>query len=395
MILAVFIYFLIVLYILPATALAKYYSLWPVASDHSDDNDKITEDLTNRVGSDNFMMSKSPTLGVIYWFAKLSDEDVKHYQGVPGIVYVADLAEVNKPDEDALRANFKRRASRTRRSMTSQVPASKHLKTISTAPGQNWEKQDGYHFDDTAGQGTRIYIIDSGLDLTHKEFKDYNPDWMYAGPYAEKSQSDSLKDDTYAPPHGTAMASVAVGIEQGVAKKASLTVVRSDGFTKQDGNGLDRRTFLPETWIDGLKQVYDDIHDKVKNGEDPKAVINMSWGVAKFLQHPEYDDVIHHTFANLLKSIDSLNAVMLAASGQPALFRPTVDTWPQLLAETEVPNLIVVGGIDDDGTRDDSTRDAPFVKVYANSVDVDVADARNGDYRTTDGTSPGEDHFRP
>lgn len=218
---------------------------------------------------------------------------------------------------------------------------------------------------------------------------------MYAGPYAEKSQSDSLKDDTYAPPHGTAMASVAVGIEQGVAKKASLTVVRSDGFTKQDGNGLDRRTFLPETWIDGLKQVYDDIHDKVKNGEDPKAVINMSWGVAKFLQHPEYDDVIHHTFANLLKSIDSLNAVMLAASGQPALFRPTVDTWPQLLAETEVPNLIVVGGIDDDGTRDDSTRDAPFVKVYANSVDVDVADARNGDYRTTDGTSPGEDHFRP
>lgn len=187
MMFAFLVYFLAVLYVSPCTALDKYYSLWPVASDHSDDNDKITEDLTNRIGSDNFMMSKSPTLGVMYWFAKFSDEDVKHYQGVPGVhihyysrhfnsyytnilqvLYVADLAEVNKPDEDAIRANFKRRASLTRRSMTSQVPASKHLRTISTAPGQDWEKQDGYHFDDTAGQGTRLYIIDSGLDLTHK-----------------------------------------------------------------------------------------------------------------------------------------------------------------------------------------------------------------------------------
>ena len=52
--------------------------------------------------------------------------------------------------------------------MTSQVPAPKHLKVISTASGLDWEKQDEYHYDDTAGRGIRIYVIDSGLQSDHE-----------------------------------------------------------------------------------------------------------------------------------------------------------------------------------------------------------------------------------
>lgn len=67
----------------------KWFSLWPVASDRFEENNKVTEDLANRpgIGKDNFMKSESPTLGVMYWFAKLSDEDVKHYDSdeVPGV----------------------------------------------------------------------------------------------------------------------------------------------------------------------------------------------------------------------------------------------------------------------------------------------------------------------
>lgn len=212
---------------------------------------------------------------------------------------------------------------------------------------------------------------------------------MYAGPYAENVEDDSDRDDQYSPPHGTAMSSVALGQEQGVAKKASLTIVRCDIYHKDVSKGFDRSTFAPETWIDGLKQVYDELKSTSKNGEDPKSVINMSWGVAKHLLDDDYDKVIRNTFANLLKSIDNLNAVMLASSGQPAFGRPVVDTWPQMLAESQVPNLIVVGGIEDDGSVDESTRVAPYVKVSANSVEVDVADARNGEYGHQDGTSPG------
>ena len=81
---------------------------------------------------------------------------------------------------------------------------------------------------------------------------------------------------------------------------------------------------------------------------------------------------------------------MLAAAGQPAWNREKVDSWPQMLAEKTIPNLVVVGGVNDDGSHDDSTRDASYVRVYANSVDVDVADAReNGKYGIMDGTSPG------
>ena len=52
--------------------------------------------------------------------------------------------------------------------MTSQVPASNHLRVISTAEGQKWEDQDGYHYDDTAGKGIRLYSIDSGLNPDHE-----------------------------------------------------------------------------------------------------------------------------------------------------------------------------------------------------------------------------------
>lgn len=223
------------------------------------------------------------------------------------------------------------------------------------------------------------------------------------------------------------MISDALGAREGVAKSASLTVVRVDERTKQDryvpwgaftrffrasiswlaaqckpdsvrtnsevlnSHGLDRRRFPAEGWIDVLKQVSDDIDNKIKEdiaATELKAVVSMSWGLDKDRDHPDYDDVIRDTMAYLLKSIDGFGVPMLASAGQPAFPDRVVDTWPQMLAEKVIPNLIVVGGVQDDGSHDDSTRDAPYVSVYAPSVSVDVADARNGDYDVADGTSP-------
>lgn len=83
----------------------------------------------------------------------------------------ANLEVVDRYGPDDRTQNFAavdRRASLTKRTPTSQPAAPKHLRIISTAKGQNWEDQDEYHYDDTAGKGIRIYVIDSGLKEDHK-----------------------------------------------------------------------------------------------------------------------------------------------------------------------------------------------------------------------------------
>lgn len=62
----------------------------------------------------------------------------------------------------------KRRRRLTRRAATSQVPAPAHLKMVTQSKGKKLSDLDGYYYDDTAGRGIRVYVIDTGLDSAHK-----------------------------------------------------------------------------------------------------------------------------------------------------------------------------------------------------------------------------------
>lgn len=71
--------------------------------------------------------------------------------------------------------------------------------------------------------------------------------------------------------HGTCMASIAMGSKDGVARKVSLTVLRSDVFGDNTDNSV-------ETWIDALAKVYEDV---IKSNAESKAVVSMSFGVGQ------------------------------------------------------------------------------------------------------------------
>lgn len=163
--------------------------------------------------------------------------------------------------------------------------------------------------------------------------------------------------------HGTCMASAAMGNRDGVARKASLTVVRSDNFSSDL-----RRNSPAEIWIDGLSKIADDIAQKP---EDFKAIVSMSIGVGRNGDQ-NYQACFAKAFKEVLLGLDEKDVVQTVAAGNDGI---EIDYYPALLAkplsdgDPQVPNLVVVGGfIINDGKYENDIRD-PEIKIYGPADD--------------------------
>lgn len=93
-----------------------------------------------------------------------------------------------------------------------------------------------YTYPDTAGDGVTVYVIDTGLRVTHQDF----------GGRARHGYDavDDDRDVTDGNGHGTHVSSTAVGAEHGVAKRATVVGVRvlddqGSGSTEQVIAGID------------------------------------------------------------------------------------------------------------------------------------------------------------
>lgn len=78
-------------------------------------------------------------------------------------------------------------------------------------------KQQSYIYDETAGEGTWAYVLDTGIDLNHDEFEGR----AISGFECELCHKAKLKHD-----HGTSVAGVIGSKTYGVAKKTSIVDVR-------------------------------------------------------------------------------------------------------------------------------------------------------------------------
>lgn len=141
-------------------------------------------------------------------------------------------------------------------------------KTFPIDENENWWKVaviDGVDYDaDTveivrAGQGVRVYVLDSGIDLSHPEFAGKDITLLH-------SKTGEFSDTTG---HGTAIASVIVGETCGITE-ASLRVV------KLFAHG--HPTTLGEV-LTALQKVAEDF---ALDASKP-AVLNLSWAIDKNL----------------------------------------------------------------------------------------------------------------
>lgn len=173
------------------------------------------------------------------------------------------------------------------------------------------------------------------------------------------------------------MASIAMGNKDGVARKASLTVVRSD-ITSDPDLGA-------EIWIDALAKVYEDV---VQKHAQSKAVVSMSGGIGQN-GNQDYLACYSEAMEKLLLALEKEDVPALAAVGNegteiaayPALFiKPVNGVVP-------VPNLIVVGGATLKGEFENDIRDSE-IKIYGPADDDSVHTANPG-LQCADSTSNG------
>jgi len=162
-------------------------------------------------------------------------------------------------------------------------------------------------YPDSAGEGVNIFIVDSGILLTHNEF----------GGRAKFGRSfckDCKRNDIDR--HGTFVASIAAGKTVGVARKANIIDVR---VLNSYGEGS------TADWIEGLSFVI----DQHKSGKSKNSVINMSLG-----------NSVSQALNNAVKEVTDAGIHMAVAAGNE--FQDACKESP-----AAAPSAITVGSTED------------------------------------------------
>jgi subtilisin family serine protease len=178
----------------------------------------------------------------------------------------------------------------TKRETSPRVGSDYHLGMLS-APRALMDTEDwpDYEFDTQLGAGQTIYIIDTGYRSTHEEFAatgrtvdDYvvpNAFTLSVSPFVADDDVLAPQDMTDYNGHGTAVASVAGGIKQGVASQANLVIVKfRNAATRPSVGQLQIRGVTAAALRDAWDYCINDAIRRRNGGDTGKFVINMSYG---------------------------------------------------------------------------------------------------------------------
>ncbi|KAK5173746.1 uncharacterized protein LTR77_002427 [Saxophila tyrrhenica] len=116
-------------------------------------------------------------------------------------------------------------------------------------PDVQRQAPESFIFDDSAGEGVTVYILDTGANLQKPEFDHVRERvrWLPADTVQNDGRSAKLKY------HGTAMLSLIAGKTLDIAKKVNPVIVRLPKPAKATGS------FSPQDFIDYLGKINDDL----------------------------------------------------------------------------------------------------------------------------------------
>lgn len=207
-----------------------------------------------------------------------------------------------------------------------------------------------YTWPESAGKGTTVYVIDTGIRITHKDF----------GGRARNGfdfvQNDKTAQDGNG--HGTHVAATAVGTKYGVAKQAEVVAVRvldnaGEGTTAQVIAGID--------WV-------------TKHAEKP-AVANLSLGGFANVQ---LDTAVRNSIAS--------GVTYTVAAGNDA-------RAAGLYSPARVKQAITVGATDKKDVRAEFSNWGPSLDLFAPGVSVTSASHKSNTGKVTfSGTSMASPH---
>ena len=343
-----------------------------------DDRKKITEALQKDVGKDKFFTNSPKSGRLQFWAAPLSSKRVEDYRKMKGMNLVekegkpGDWAAGEETSGNGKRDLKKQPLSRDEMKFISQP---KSIEKIKDTPD--------YLYDDSAGTGITIYIVNAGANMENKvsnlltpfvplstntyssqEFseikKEKREEWLFPNP------QDTVKEDA-APGkgHGTCVAAKAVGKELGVAKNANIVLVKV-------GQRNEFRFFLQ-----GLLLVIDHVE---KNKLEGKAVINISGA-----DHKRTKEETEALQEAIIKPLFDLGVVIVAAAGNSAKESKDINSWPQVVAD-DFP-IINVGNVDNEGKTRETSQGGKLLVISAPGVDVWCPEREAQKFSARTGTS--------
>ncbi|KAJ5908421.1 hypothetical protein N7495_001103 [Penicillium taxi] len=304
-------------------------------------------------------------------FATASTVDKTPLRTIPRIEFEKISTETTNYTWDDSPPKFKHKASRiTKRGSKwkeiRQYEAVEELTFVSWPSGTSESAREDdeeldYVFLNAAGSGVTVYVHDSGINLQHEEFTTSAPsgvqkgtiELLYpkTGPGVTTEDLNAIKKAGDTDGHGTCVASKIVGQNWGVAKGANLK------FVPLIDSGYD------DTIQAGLKAIIEDIKKEREKNARYMAVVNLSYGLK------EYDQTAKQRseYLDLYKQIYDLDAVMVTTAGNylASCDEPReVNDYPALFVK-ELPNMIVVGSVDVDGSVSEISKIGNLVSVYA------------------------------
>ncbi|KAL6713987.1 hypothetical protein ACLMJK_008481 [Lecanora helva] len=362
------------------------YAIYPTDRKHTA---AFQSKLYSAVPSSSVQTAQSRTLGLLWWWTKLTSQQAESLKDPSVTLIIADCSPNINTEEapaaactpfNALDSNFQtsviarglprssvRSAGARNNSYDSalqhfqkradgnfelqgQVPD--EMKVICQPEGTRLADIPGYAYHASAGAGTTIYINRAGSGRVRKY---------------RTAQVSNLSIDLAG--HGTRLTSKAKGRRYGIAKNADLVAVKISLLPSE----------MWESAIEALSWIEEDIYNNNLAG---KAFINLSW----HLPTPPTDEQ-RETFQAMLESVIEADAIVVTSAGNTG---STISTYPSRLA-SEIEDLVVVGAVDNDGTFWQRSNTAPaggrdYVTYYAPGVNIkSIGPTNNVD--TNSGTS--------
>jgi oryzin len=270
----------------------------------------------------------------------------KYFKGYSGDFDAATLEELNQDDNVSLTAATVR-TSPGALELTASVQVvdiepvqTWHLYALTTQRGAPWglasisgngstSAQD-YFYDDSAGEGTFAYVLDSGVFTSHTEFEGRASLGFNAYPGTEH-------EDTVG--HGTHVAGSIAGKTYGVAKKAEVISVKV--FGDEDST--------TDIIMDGFEWAVEDI---VSKGREAVSVINMSLGGGFSAAFNRAVDAA--TAKGVLSVVAAGNEFMNAANVSPA----------------SAESALTVGAIGENNAKPGFSNFGSVVDIFAPGVEI-------------------------
>ncbi|KAI1390516.1 peptidase S8/S53 domain-containing protein [Hypoxylon trugodes] len=394
------------------------YVIYPKDGTNKADVETVENYLKFYSEESSFYTSQTKTVGVNFWLAKLSH---RHAQ----LLTTALAKETHSiyPQLFGRASNvISQHPDPTTAIHYQDYPFIKeapidHLAFVCQEEGRSLKDyRNRYYFDDSEplpGRGVPVYVVDTGANLDHKEFRRIRQDveWIHIGEdinAEENAEDDSGMDPlqlcTEGKSHGTAMLSLVTGERLGVSKAVKPYLVRVPRCrvpTVTSGNASSGATL--EHWLEAVSKVCDHL---TETSAETKAIMLMAFQVERkaLVRHGvDHAKGFDCRIFFLLQNLVSMGVLPITGAGNNTQMGNKIDGLPANFGRTnyerQIPELLVVGGIHTTEfnlvAQTDFDRGLPH--IFAPAFGLRVAngnyaqwarrDGKDGEYRGTKGSS--------